>query len=53
MIALVAAIVFPSASARALAELETFVTVALFSGLGLLVSISMLGLGQHIPEEWF
>ncbi len=30
-----------------------FVTIALFSGLGLLLSLSVLILDQYIPGEWF
>ena len=44
---------FPKASARSVAEFETFVSVALFCGFGLLVSISVLLLDQYVPGEWF
>ena len=44
---------FPKASAKTTAEFETFVSVALFCGVGLLVSIGVLLLDKHIPGEWF
>ena len=43
----------PRASAKAVANIDTFVTVALFSGIGLLVSLSALLLDQYTPGEWF
>ena len=43
----------PRASAKAVATIDTFVTVALFSGIGLLLSLSVLILDQFIPGEWF
>ena len=43
----------PRASAKAVGNIDTFVTVALFSGIGLLLSLSMLILDQCIPGEWF
>ena len=45
--------IFPRASATSIADIETFVTVALFSGIGLLVSLSVVILDQYIPGEWF
>jgi hypothetical protein len=44
---------FPGASAASIANIDTFVTVALFSGVGLLLSLSVLILDQYIPGEWF
>jgi hypothetical protein len=44
---------FPGASATSIANIDSFVTVALFSGLGLLLSLSVLILDQYIPGEWF
>jgi hypothetical protein len=44
---------FPRASAISIANIDMFVTVALFSGLGLLLSLSVLILDQYIPGEWF
>jgi hypothetical protein len=43
----------PRASATSLASIESFVTVALFSGIGLLLSLSVVILDQYIPGEWF
>ena len=40
------------ASAPSLASIESFVTIALFSGIGLLLCLSMLILDQFIPGEW-
>jgi hypothetical protein len=39
--------------ASATSNIDTFVTVALFSGAGLLLSLSVLILDQYIPGEWF
>jgi hypothetical protein len=44
---------FPRASAISVARIGSFVTIALFSGVGLLVSLSVLILDQYIPGEWF
>jgi hypothetical protein len=41
------------ASATSVANIDAFVTIALFSGLGLLLSLSVLILDQYIPGEWF
>jgi hypothetical protein len=43
----------PRASATSVANVESFVTIALFSGIGLLLSLSVLILDQYIPGEWF
>lgn len=43
----------PSASATSIASIESFVTIALFSGIGLLLSLSVLILDQYTPGEWF
>jgi hypothetical protein len=43
----------PGASATSVASIESFVTTALFSGIGLLLSLSALILDQYIPGEWF
>ena len=45
--------IFPRASAASVANIDTFVTVALFSCVGLLLSLSVLLLDQYIPGEWF
>jgi hypothetical protein len=43
----------PRASPTSVANINAFVTVALFSGAGLLLSLSELILDQYIPGEWF
>jgi hypothetical protein len=43
----------PRASVTSIAHIDTFVTVALFSGAGLLLSLAVLILDQYIPGEWF
>jgi hypothetical protein len=43
---------FLKASAEAIAEFETLISVALFCGVGLLISLSVLVLDQYIPGEW-
>jgi hypothetical protein len=45
--------IFPHASATSVANIDTFVRVALFSGVGLLLSLSVLLLDQYIPGDWF
>jgi hypothetical protein len=44
---------FPRASATSIAGIDAFAAVALFSGLGLLLSLTVLILDQYIPGEWF
>jgi hypothetical protein len=44
---------FPSASSRSIAEIESLVSVAIFSGLGVLMGLIVLLLDQYIPGEWF
>ncbi len=41
----------PRASATSVANIDALVTIALFSALGLL--LSLLALDQYIPDEWF
>ena len=41
------------ASATSVANIDAFITIALFSGLGLLLSLSVLILDQYMPGEWF
>ena len=41
MTAAIARMIFPRASATSIANIDTFVTVALFSGVGLLLSLSI------------
>ena len=43
----------PRASVSSVADIEAFVMVALFSAIGLLLSLSVLILDQYIPGEWF
>jgi hypothetical protein len=43
----------PRASATSIANIDTVVTVALFSGAGLLLSLSVMIPDQYIPGEWF
>jgi hypothetical protein len=44
--------IFPRISAASVAGIDSFVSVALFCGLGLLLSLSVLILDQYIPGEW-
>jgi hypothetical protein len=43
----------PGASSTLVAELETLISVAIFCGIGLFLSLSVLILDQHIPGDWF
>jgi hypothetical protein len=43
----------PRASATVVADLDTLVSTAIFCGVGLLLSLSVLILDQQIPGEWF
>jgi hypothetical protein len=43
----------PRASATLVANLDTFVSTAIFCGTGLLLSLSVLILDQYIPGDWF
>jgi hypothetical protein len=45
--------ILPRASAASVAGIGMFVQVALFSGIGLLLSLSVLVLDQNMPGEWF
>jgi hypothetical protein len=44
---------FQRASATSIADIDSFVTVALFSLVGLLLSLVVLILDQNIAGEWF
>jgi hypothetical protein len=44
---------FPRASEKVVAEFEAFASIALFCGVGLLLSVSVLLLDKYIPGEWF
>jgi hypothetical protein len=43
----------PRASAASVADIDALVQIAIFCGLGLLLSLSVLILDQNIPGEWF
>jgi hypothetical protein len=44
---------FPRVSTARVAAIDTFVTLALFSGFGLLLSLIVVIVDQHMPGEWF
>jgi hypothetical protein len=44
---------FPRASTARVAAIDTFVTLALFSGFGLLLSLTVVIVDQYMPGEWF
>ena len=43
----------PGASARSIADIDALLTVAIFGGLGLLLSLSVLVIDKYTPGEWF
>jgi hypothetical protein len=43
----------PRASATAVGDLETLISTAIFCGIGLLLSLSILVVDQHVSGEWF
>ena len=43
---------FPGASATSIGEIDAFITVSLFSGAGLLLSLAVVILDQYVPGEW-
>jgi hypothetical protein len=43
----------PRASAKTIANLDTLVSLGIFCGLGMLLSLSVLIADQYIPGEWF
>ena len=43
----------PRASAKSIGDIESFISIALFCGVGLLLSLSVLIADQYIPGEWF
>jgi hypothetical protein len=45
--------IFPHVSAASVANIDAFIRVALFGGVGLLLSLSVLILDQYLPGEWF
>ena len=46
-------VILPYVAIAPKADFKTLVPVALFCGIGLLLSLSVLILDQHIPGEWF
>jgi hypothetical protein len=44
--------IFPRISAASVADIDSFVSVALFCGFGLLLSLSVLILDRYIPGGW-
>lgn len=45
--------IFPRASAASVANIDTLLTLAIFSGVGLLLSLSLLILDVYTPGDWF
>ena len=45
--------ILPRVSAERVAAIDSFVTIALFSGFGLLLSLGVVILDQNLPGEWF
>ena len=43
----------PRASVTSVADMDAFIQTAIFCGIGLLLSLSVLILDQHVPGEWF
>jgi len=43
----------PRVSAKSVDDIESFICIALFCGVGLLLSLSELIADQYIPGEWF
>ena len=43
----------PTASTSLVDDLEALISISLFCGIGLLLSLSVLILVQYIPGEWF
>jgi hypothetical protein len=43
----------PRASATLAIDLDALISIAIFCGTGLLLSLSVLILDQHMPGEWF
>ena len=43
----------PRVSAKSVDDIESFIYIALFCGVGLLLSLSVLIADQYIPGEWF
>jgi hypothetical protein len=43
----------PRASAKSVDDIESLISIALFCGVGLPLSLSVLILDQYIPGDWF
>lgn len=43
----------PRASAKSIEDIDAALSVAMFSGLGLLLSLSVLIVDKYTPGEWF
>ena len=43
----------PRASAASVTEIDTFIKMAIFCGVGLLLSLSVVIMDQYMPGEWF
>jgi hypothetical protein len=43
----------PRASAKSVADIDSALSVAIFSGLGLLLSLAVLIIDKYSPGEWF
>jgi hypothetical protein len=43
----------PRVSAKSVDDIESFISIALFCGVGLLLSLSVLIADQYLPGEWF
>jgi hypothetical protein len=43
----------PRASAVSVTSIDSFLSVAIFSGVGLLLSLSILILDKYSPGDWF
>ena len=49
----VIALILPRASVARVAAIDTFVTLAVFSGFGLLLSLAVVLVDRYTPGEWF
>jgi hypothetical protein len=45
--------VLPRASIKSIADIDSFISIAIFSGTGLLLSLSVFIAGYYTPGEWF
>ena len=44
---------FPKASFNSVADFQAIAAIAMFSGIGLLVSVTTIVLDKYLPGEWF